>query len=211
VNAASLAAVPHPRPTPDSLIPDWRRRRRSRPAAEPVVRPIRPGDEPLVEGMAARLSARSLYHRFFTGTSRIPREAVRQLAAVDHDRQEALLAMVGGRAVGIAQYVRLQSSTRAELAVLVVDPWQRRGVARLLVTELAALAARRGVTHFSALVLPGNESARRALAKRWPGVEPEPTADGYAYELALHRPVDKETRWPAVPVRLALRDGRRAP
>jgi GNAT superfamily N-acetyltransferase len=207
----ATAAVPQPRSAADSLIPDWRRRRRHRRAVAPVVRAARPGDEQLVEAMSADLSVRSLYQRFFTGTSRIPREAVRQLATVDHDRQEAVVALVGGRVVGIAQYVRQRSSTGAELAVLVADPWQGHGIGRLLVTRLGELAAARGITHFSALVLPDNEPARRGLASLWPAVQPAPTGDGHGYELPLDSPVDKHMRREPAAVRLARHDERRAP
>jgi GNAT superfamily N-acetyltransferase len=46
----------------------------------------------------------------------------------------------------------------------VADPWQGRGVGTALVERLAARARASGIERFSALILVGNEPARRLLA-----------------------------------------------
>ena len=136
-----------------------------------VVRTFRPGDERLVEAMSAELSARSLYRRFFAGTPRVPRAVLRQLAAVDHCRSEAVLALHRGRLVGWAQYVMPPGSADADFAVIVADGWHRRGVSKRLGDRLVDLARARGITHFTASVLADNNPAIRALAARWPHAE----------------------------------------
>lgn len=151
----------------------------------PMIRVLEPADVPLIEAMAGDLSTRSLYQRFFTGTPRIPRDMLRQLRAIDHVHQEAVVAMVAGRLVGLGQYVHAPGSDSAELAVLVVDTWQHKGVGRLLVTRLAELAARRGVMRFDASVLPDNMPARRAVARLWPESIGRQTADCVEYSLPL--------------------------
>ncbi|MPY82986.1 MAG: GNAT family N-acetyltransferase [Actinophytocola sp.] len=133
--------------------------------------------------MAGSLSVRSLYHRFFVGTPALPRPLLRQLATLDHDQREAVVAVHDGQVIGLAQYVRAPDTRRAELAVLVVDAWQHRGVGRRMVSRLATLAARRGITSFDASVLPENQAALRAVARLWPGAAPRPDDDCLHYEL----------------------------
>lgn len=133
--------------------------------------------------MTGALSTRSLYYRFFAGTPELPRPLLRQLATLDHDQREAVVAVRGDQVIGLAQYVRVPEARHAELAVLVVDAWQHRGIGRRLVTRLATLAARRGITSFDASVLPENEAALRAVARLWPGAASQPDDDCVHFSL----------------------------
>lgn len=155
------------------------RRRQTRLAVETLRSRHLPG----VAAMADSLSTRSLYLRFFTGTPELPRPLLRQLATLDHDACEAVVAVHGERVIGLAQYVRIPDTRRAELAVLVVDAWQHRGVGRRMVSRLATLAARRGITSFDASVLPENEAALGAVARLWPGAAPRQDEDCLHYSL----------------------------
>ncbi|WP_245901171.1 GNAT family N-acetyltransferase [Prauserella shujinwangii] len=156
-----------------------------------VVRVLEPADVPLVDAMSDALTPNSLYLRFFAGTPRIPTALLRQLAALDHDTREAVLAVADGKAVGMAQYVRDPDGTAsAEIAVLVADAWQRQGIATALVSHLTELAVARGITRFDAAVLPENEAAHLGIARRWPGALGTATEDGIDYRLpvAARRP-----------------------
>lgn len=154
------------------------------------VRPYGVTDGPRLRRMSARLSTRSLYSRFFTGTPRIPDNYVRHLDGLDHWNHEALVALLDDDIVGVAEYVRDPADPRrAELAVLVTDPWQRHGVARLLVGCLARTAARRGITAFDAGVLPDNLRALAAIQTAWPTVRGRHDEDGSArFRLPLGMP-----------------------
>jgi GNAT superfamily N-acetyltransferase len=137
------------------------------------VRPYGITDGPRLRRMSGRLSTHSLYSRFFTGTPRIPDTYVRHLDGLDHWDHEALVALVDDDIVGVAEYVRDPADPRrAELAVLVADPWQRHGVGRLLVGCLARTASWRGITAFEAGVLPGNRQALSAIRTAWPLARP---------------------------------------
>lgn len=137
------------------------------------VRPYGVTDGPRLRRMSARLSTRSLYSRFFTGTPRIPDNYVRHLDGLDHWNHEALVALLDDDIVGVAEYVRDPADPRcAELAVLVTDPWQRHGVGRLLVGCLARTAAWRGITAFDAGVMFGNRQAISAIRTAWPKARP---------------------------------------
>jgi ribosomal protein S18 acetylase RimI-like enzyme len=87
---------------------------------------------------------------------------LRTLATIDDDRQ-ALVAYADddGRPVGIARLVRSGSS--ADVAVAVIDQYQRRGIGSALIAELVADARSAGITEVTALVSAGNAAALSLL------------------------------------------------
>ncbi|GGN23342.1 hypothetical protein GCM10011609_76090 [Lentzea pudingi] len=115
------------------------------------------------------LSARSRYLRFHSPTPRLTASARRVLTDVDGQRHGAVCARVGGEPIGIARVIRT-GECGAEIAVAVVDLWQRRGVGRLLLEELTAVAARMGVAELHGNVLPDNHAMLALVRKVLPGV-----------------------------------------
>ena len=114
----------------------------------------------------ARLSAESRRRRFFVPKVRLTDRELRYLTAIDHHRHEALVATDpgSGAIVGVARFVKLDADPQtAEAAITVVDDWQRRGVATVLLEELCARARAEGVRTFLTEVLPENEQRIRAL------------------------------------------------
>ncbi|GGU93562.1 hypothetical protein GCM10010182_06490 [Actinomadura cremea] len=158
------------------------------------VRPYGTADGARLRGMSARLSPTSLYTRFFSGTPRIPDHYVAIMNRLDHWDRDALVALLDGEMIGIAEYCRdADRPGRADLAVLVGDPWRRRGVASVLVRFLAQLAGRRGVREFGADVLPDNREALAALHGVWPDARPVIREGLARYVLPLPgRPVDSD-------------------
>jgi GNAT superfamily N-acetyltransferase len=124
------------------------------------IRPIASDDkEALVRGFK-RLSPRSRYRRFLSPHGRLSPRELRYLTEVDHSDHEALVALDpgSGEGIGVARYVRSdEDPSAAELAVAVIDDWQRQGVGTRLVTELSERAREEGITRFTALVLADNE------------------------------------------------------
>lgn len=123
-----------------------------------VVRPIRPADGPLLLDGFARLSVDSRRFRFLGGKSTLTGNDVRYLTEVDHGDHEAMVALdLAGRGVGVARYVRDPHSPRAaEVAIVVVDEWHRRGVGRQLLSRLAQRADEEGITCFTGLMADDN-------------------------------------------------------
>lgn len=150
------------------------------------IRPYGVTDDQRLRRMSERVTPTSLYRRFFTGTPKIPETYVRALHRLDHWDHEAMVALADDEMVGIAEYVRnRQVPCRAELAVLVADPWQRHGLARLLVTFLAQTAGLRGITEFDADVIPGNTGAMSAVRVGWPAVRPRHVDGSARFRLPL--------------------------
>jgi GNAT superfamily N-acetyltransferase len=153
------------------------------------VRPYEPDDADLLGSLSERLSRQSLYTRFFAGTPRLPTMYIRALDQVDHWNREALIALAAGEIIGIAEYVRdAANPLRADLAVLVADAWQRRGVARLLVAALTTLAAQRNITDLNADVLAINKPALTAIQRLWPGALPRGQGDTATFTLPTRIP-----------------------
>jgi GNAT superfamily N-acetyltransferase len=153
------------------------------------VRPYGIADGDRLRRMSDRLSRHSLYTRFWAGMPRIPENYVRAMAALDHWDREAVVALLDGEMIGIAEYVRDAARPHvADLAALVADPWQQRGLGRLLVSCLAQLAERRGITEFGADVILENRKAMQAVNGTWPDVR-SALKDGAAhYSLPLPIP-----------------------
>jgi GNAT superfamily N-acetyltransferase len=123
-----------------------------------VIRPIRDDDGPLLVDGFARLSSESRRLRFLGGKSVLTSNDVRYLTDVDHRDHEALVAVdLDGRGVGVARFVRDRHRGRtAEVAIVVVDEWQRRGVGRQLLSRLAQRADDEGVRCFTGVMADDN-------------------------------------------------------
>ncbi|HEY8524666.1 MAG TPA: GNAT family N-acetyltransferase [Acidimicrobiales bacterium] len=120
------------------------------------VRPIEPDDGPALVAFHGRLSPDTVHSRFFTAKPRLSDAEVERFTHVDHDRRVALVAELGGEIVGVSRYDRTGDEREAEVAFVVADEHQGRGIGTVLLEHLAAAARERGVVRFVAEVLPGN-------------------------------------------------------
>jgi GNAT superfamily N-acetyltransferase len=124
------------------------------------VRPGRPSDRDLLIRGFERLSPESRYRRFLAATPELTDDMVRYLTEIDHHDHEAMAAFDErtGEGVGVARYVRRADRPEtAEVAVTVVDAWQRKGVATVLLEVLAGRARAEGITSFTAVLLSSNQ------------------------------------------------------
>jgi acyl-CoA synthetase (NDP forming)/GNAT superfamily N-acetyltransferase len=125
------------------------------------VRPIRPDDGPRLEALHGRLSSESIYLRFFSAHPRLTAREVEHFTNVDHVSRFALVALLGDDLVAVVRYDAWPGRTDAEVALVVDDAHQGRGIGTVLLEHLAAAARQRGITEFRASVLPSN---RRMLS-----------------------------------------------
>jgi GNAT superfamily N-acetyltransferase len=136
-----------------------------------LIRPIEPDDKRRVADAFERLSPETRYRRFFAPLERLTRQDLRYLTEVDHHDHEALVAVnpENGAIIAVARYVRSQDPTEAEVAVVVGDPWQGKGVGSALLERLVERARASGIDHFVALVLSENEDAIELFRHLAPG------------------------------------------
>ncbi|MBN1221160.1 MAG: GNAT family N-acetyltransferase [Anaerolineae bacterium] len=131
-----------------------------------AIRLIEKTDTDLLVEMFEKLSPESRRLRFQLYTARIPEERMRQeakaLTDCDPQRHLAVVATITGddsqeHAVGVAHFARATpKATDAEVAIVVRDDFQRKGLGKHLLRTLANIARQRGVTHFTAWILAEN-------------------------------------------------------
>jgi hypothetical protein len=93
-----------------------------------------------------------------------------------------------GGTVGVARYVRGAEPDTAEVAVVVVDDWQGKGVGTALLERLTERAAENGIGQFVALILQENAEAIELFRSiDAEAGEPRRTPDGYL-ELVIDVP-----------------------
>jgi acetyltransferase len=126
------------------------------------VRPIRPEDAEMERAFVNGLSEQTRYLRFFYQLHELTPAMLARFTQVDYDREMALVAVddAGGASaiVGVARYVMGPDQEAAEFAVVVADAWQRRGVARALMTRLIAAGRTRGLKRLEGAVLRSNHN-----------------------------------------------------
>lgn len=120
------------------------------------IRSARPEDAAALRALHERVSPDTLYLRFFTmSPSLIGAEVDRLTRPADADHH-SLVAEVHREVVGVATYERLSDGSQAEVAFLVDDAHQGRGIGMLLLEHLATVATAQGIVTFVAETLPAN-------------------------------------------------------
>jgi acetyltransferase len=122
------------------------------------MRPIAAADKPLLQVGVSRLSPESAYGRFLSGKPRLTEAELRYLTEVDgHDHIALVVLDDADDLVAVGRLVRSdEDAGTAELAIVVADCWQGRGIGRTLA---AALVGAMGVTRVSGTMLATNRAA----------------------------------------------------
>jgi RimJ/RimL family protein N-acetyltransferase len=140
------------------------------PDGAPVqIRPIRAGDKQLLTDGLRRLSDDSVHRRFLAPKRSFSGSELRYLTeinAVDHVALIALDPTDHNRLLAVGRFVRLaEDPDAAEIAIVVGDDWQGRGLGSLLGAHLAHAARNRGIKRFTATMAADNRAAHRLMAK----------------------------------------------
>jgi GNAT superfamily N-acetyltransferase len=127
------------------------------------IRPVRPEDEPVLVDLFRRLSPESVYQRFLAPLSQLSPDMAHHLASVDDSKRMALIAESGSQVIAVARYECTEDPSVVELALVVADEWQNRGLGRILLREIVATAERHGINRFRADVLAENRRMLQLL------------------------------------------------
>jgi len=132
------------------------------------LRPIRPDDEAGLMSLYRRLSQHTAYQRFFSVRPLRPEEA-HAFAHVDYRERMAVVAEIdtdqGPTLIGVARYGPSSEARTADVAFVVEDDWQGRGLGPVLLGEILRAGERRGINRFSADVLADNRRMLHLLAR----------------------------------------------
>lgn len=146
------------------------------------IRELHPSDGPGVRAWFRTLSPEARYQRFGAPVSDLTDAHWRYLTRVDGISHVALVALHDDAYIGVARLIVLDDAGEsAEVAFLVDDAWQRRGLGSLLRDRLLDAARARALDRLYAWVLPGNVAIRKLLASAAPLVD-----RGDVLELMLH-------------------------
>ena len=120
------------------------------------IRPILPEDASGLQALHSRLSSESAYQRFFTIVRRLPPDWARALANVDYQRRLALVVEAGADLIGVGRYEPTNEAHTVEVAFVVQDSWQNRGLGTILFDAILQAATARSFRRFRAYVLADN-------------------------------------------------------
>jgi GNAT superfamily N-acetyltransferase len=120
------------------------------------VRPICPDDDHSLIEFHERLSAQSVYRRFFFLHPHLSVAEVERFTHVDYVGRLALVAESEGRFVAVGRYDRIAETSDAEVAFVVADDFQHQGIGTALLERLADAARTNGITVFVAQTLAEN-------------------------------------------------------
>ena len=127
------------------------------------LRPITPDDADRLLAFHSRLSERTRYFRYFGAYPTIPPRDLVRFSTVDHHDRVAFVALLGDDIVAVGRYERLDERDSAEVAFVVEDAHQGRGLGSILLEHLAAAATECGLTRFVAEVLADNGTMVRVF------------------------------------------------
>ncbi|MDO9381145.1 MAG: GNAT family N-acetyltransferase [Nocardioidaceae bacterium] len=119
------------------------------------LRPISPDDVPAFVDFYSRVSDQSKYYRFFAPYPVLSERDLVRFTQVDHDRRVAFVVTIGSSVIAVGRYDAIDDD-EAEVAFLVEDAHQGRGLGQLLLEHLAQAGRERGLKRFVAEVLPDN-------------------------------------------------------
>ncbi|MFI2212298.1 GNAT family N-acetyltransferase [Streptomyces sp. NPDC020141] len=153
------------RSRPEQTYPDhWEADVVLRDGGTARIRPITTEDAERLVSFYEQVSDESKYYRFFAPYPHLSAKDVHRFTHHDYVDRVGLAVTVGGEFIATVRYDRIDASGRpasapadqAEVAFLVQDAHQGRGVASALLEHIAAVARERGIRRFAAEVLPAN-------------------------------------------------------
>lgn len=126
-----------------------------------TLRGVQPTDEPGMRDLMYDLSKETVYYRFMSRQSNFSQRQIQDFVYVDHRREVTIVATVpeahGESIIGVGRYVLDEEDNRAEVAFVVRDTWQNRGIGSALFKHLTNCAIINGIHGFTANVLRENQ------------------------------------------------------
>ncbi|MBN2069996.1 MAG: GNAT family N-acetyltransferase [Candidatus Krumholzibacteriota bacterium] len=145
---------------PGSVYPEQYEEARVFEGAKIFFRPVKPTDEALQREFFYSLSDESMYFRFFNRIKAMPHEKVQPMVNIDFREEISIVGLLGEAGneemIAIGGFKMDPSDNVAEVAFVVRDDWQRRGIGSFLMKKLVDIARERGLEGFKAEVLSQN-------------------------------------------------------
>jgi len=157
------------------------------PGATVTIRTMQPEDRDIEHRFVRELSEQSRYYRFHSALKELSPYMLDRFTHVNYPDEMALIATVldgdDEHEIGVARYARSPGADCAEIAVVVADAWQGKGLGTCLLTDLRDIARGVGIKHLEASILWDNRrmlGLARTLGFATRSVKPE---DDHLLEL----------------------------
>jgi acyl-CoA hydrolase/GNAT superfamily N-acetyltransferase len=155
--------------------------------ADVLVRPVRMTDEEPLQRLFYELSNDSTYRRFMSHHRVHPHEEMQELVNLDYENNMGLIVCAPDREdeiIGMSRYDVDPATRLAEIAFVVRDDWQRKGVGTLLMRRMGEIARARGLAGFRADVLASNKPMLMVFHRS--GLEVRTRLDGGVYDVEAY-------------------------
>lgn len=130
-------------------------------------RSIRPTDESRFRDLFYALSQATVYYRFMSHMTKLSRKQTQDFVYIDHRTELAIVGTVpeshGEEIVAIGRYYLDQTTNYAEVAFVVRDTWQNKGIGAHMLAKMCTIAKRHGIRGFTAEVLRENRPMQAVL------------------------------------------------
>jgi len=134
-----------------------------------TIRPVLPDDEPRLVTLHGRLSPHTAHQRFFTIMKLLPPDWAYYFANVDYRRRMALVVERDlewrPELIAVARYEPSDDEDCVEIAIVVQDYWQGRGLGTILLKEILGAGEANGIRRFRAYVLADNHRMLAMLSR----------------------------------------------
>jgi RimJ/RimL family protein N-acetyltransferase len=151
------------------------------------IRALRPEHEADMLAAIEHASPQSLQRRFFATKRHFSDKERAYFMDVDFKAHVALVARVGEAGhqvlVGGCRYIVFEPE-HAEMAFMVVDAWQGRGIGTMLMRHLVKIATEAGLQQLTAEILPENTAMLKVFGKF--GFKPAARRDPQVVHLVLN-------------------------
>ncbi len=152
-----------------------------------LLRPVKFSDEHLLKDFFYSLSNDSMYRRFISTRADMHHERLQPFVVIDYTREMVILAVLKHeeteQIVGMAQYLIDETKHIAEVAFVVRDDYQGKGIGATLLSYVTYLARKSGLLGFTAAVLMENRQMLQLFEKM--GFNIEKRSEGGVYELTM--------------------------
>lgn len=155
---------------------------------EVKIRPIKPTDEDMMRRLFYKFSDEAKYLRYFTTVKTMPHKNMQKYINIDYNNILAIVAVLQSghneRIIAEARYAAYPDGKKYDMAFLVDEEFQGRGVATFMLNYLIKIARERGVEMLTADVLPQNEKMLRVFDRAF--IKPEKRVESGDYEIIFN-------------------------
>ena len=150
-------------------------------------RPIHPTDEPLMRDLFYKLSQQTIYYRFMSHQKFVSRQQIQDFVYIDHRNDVTIVGTLpeayGEDIIAMGSYYLDPKTNLAEVAFIVDDRWQNKGVGRFLLKHLMRTARRNGIRGFTAEILVENKAMQAVVNQSNTKLKSKVTGNVISYEM----------------------------